>query len=69
MESDALTLLALQGLKAPLYPNPITHLDKFVNRLRVQYRTLQLEFRVIDVSAILLILCYLFNLIPCNSSI
>jgi len=35
---------------APLFPNPITDLDKFVNRLRIQYRTLQLEFRVTDVS-------------------
>ena len=33
-------------------PNPITDLDKFVNRLRVQYRTLSLEFRVTDVSVI-----------------
>lgn len=45
-------------LMPPLDPNPITDLDKFVNRLRVQYRTLQLEFRVTDVSARLVILFF-----------
>jgi len=35
---------------APLDPNPITDLDKFVNKLRIQYRTINNEFHVTDVS-------------------
>ena len=37
----ALISLNLWSFSAPLDPNPITDLDKFVNRLRVQYRTLR----------------------------
>jgi len=54
----ALISLNLWSLSAPIDPNPITDSDKFVIRLRVQYRTLRLEFRVTDVSARLLMLCF-----------
>lgn len=40
------TLIALHCLKAPLDPNPTTDVDKIVNELRLQYRTVCCEFHV-----------------------
>ncbi|AET05150.1 transmembrane protein, putative [Medicago truncatula] len=37
--------------RAPLDPNPVTELDKMENELRLQYRTICIEFHVRDISS------------------